>query len=91
MLLLRQIAVEMQKAVVIVSHDHRIREIAHRIVWLEDGTFRGDVVTARDPVCNRVIEVDGAPTVEFEMRAYYFCGHDCLKIFEGEPARFGRM
>jgi putative ABC transport system ATP-binding protein len=58
MLLLRQIAFEMQKSVVIVTHDHRIREIASRIVWLEDGTFRSDVETARDPVCNRVVECE---------------------------------
>jgi len=91
MLLLRQIAVEMNKAVVIVSHDHRIREIAHRIVWLEDGTFRADVATARDPVCSRVIEVEGSPTIDSAGQTYYFCGHDCRKIFEGDPARFSRM
>jgi putative ABC transport system ATP-binding protein len=81
----------MDKAVVIVTHDHRVREIAHRIVWLEDGTFRADVNTARDPVCNRVIEVVGAPTFEYELRAYYFCGDDCRHIFEGDPARFAQM
>lgn len=91
MLLLRQIAIEMDKAVVIVSHDHRIREIAHRIVWLEDGTFRTDVITARDPVCSRVIEIEGAPTIEHEGRTYHFCGHDCRKVFEGDPARFAQM
>jgi putative ABC transport system ATP-binding protein len=91
MLLLRQIAAEMNKAVVIVSHDHRIREVAHRIVWLEDGTFRADVLTARDPVCSRVIEVEGAPTVAVDGHSYHFCGHDCKKIFEGDPGRFARM
>ena len=35
--LLRQKALEMGKAVVIASHDHRIREIADRVLWLEDG------------------------------------------------------
>jgi putative ABC transport system ATP-binding protein len=35
--LLRQKALELNKAVVVVSHDNRIREFAHRIVWLEDG------------------------------------------------------
>jgi putative ABC transport system ATP-binding protein len=35
--LLRQKAMEMRKAVVVVSHDNRIREFAHRVVWLEDG------------------------------------------------------
>ncbi len=91
MLLLRQIAAEMQKAVVIVTHDHRVREIAHRIVWLEDGTFRHDVVTARDQVCSRVIEVEGAPHVEFEGRMYYFCGDDCRTVFVSDPPRFSQM
>jgi putative ABC transport system ATP-binding protein len=91
MLLLRQIAFEMNKAVVIVSHDHRIREIAHRIVWLEDGTFRADVLTARDPVCSRVIEVEGAPFIEHDGRKYHFCGHDCRKLFENDPHRFALM
>jgi putative ABC transport system ATP-binding protein len=35
--LLRKKAMELHKAVVVVSHDNRIREFAHRIVWLEDG------------------------------------------------------
>ncbi len=35
--LLREKAVELNKAVVVVSHDNRIRQFAHRIVWLEDG------------------------------------------------------
>jgi putative ABC transport system ATP-binding protein len=38
--LLRQKALEMNKAVVIVSHDHRIREVADRVLWLEDGRLR---------------------------------------------------
>ena len=38
--LLRQKALEMDKAVVIVSHDYRIRDIADRVVWLEDGRLR---------------------------------------------------
>lgn len=37
--LLRDKAAELNKAVVVVSHDNRIREFAHRIVWLEDGSI----------------------------------------------------
>jgi putative ABC transport system ATP-binding protein len=88
MLLLKQIANEMQKAVVIVSHDHRIREVASRIVWLEDGTFRSDVETARDPVCSRVIEVVGAPTVEYHSSMYSFCGEQCQQLFQETPHKF---
>lgn len=39
-LMLRRRALEINKAVVIVSHDHRIREVAHRLVWLEDGRLQ---------------------------------------------------
>jgi len=38
--LLREKALEMNKAVVIVSHHHRIREVADRAFWLEDGRLR---------------------------------------------------
>jgi putative ABC transport system ATP-binding protein len=40
MALLRQKALELHKAVVVVSHDDRIRQFAHRILWLEDGRLR---------------------------------------------------
>jgi putative ABC transport system ATP-binding protein len=90
MLLLKQIAVEMQKAVVIVTHDHRMREIASRIVWLEDGTFRVDVAMAKDPVCSRVIEVQGAPQYEYGAVTFHFCSDACKGIFEKEPGRFAQ-
>jgi putative ABC transport system ATP-binding protein len=86
--LLRRIAIELDKAVVIVSHDHRTREVAHRVVWLEDGRFRSDVVTARDPVCGQVVEVEAAPTASFEGHSYYFCAEQCLKLFEANPHRY---
>jgi putative ABC transport system ATP-binding protein len=82
MLLLRQIAFEMHKAVVIVSHDHRTREIAGRIVWLEDGTFRSDVATERDPVCERIVEVAGAPHLLHESGTFYFCSNQCYDAFK---------
>lgn len=37
MTLLAQSARERRKAVVVVSHDTRLREIADRIIWMEDG------------------------------------------------------
>ena len=40
--LLRRKALETNKAVVIVSHDHRIRDIADRVVRLEDGRLQAD-------------------------------------------------
>lgn len=40
--LLRQKALGMDKAVVIVSHDHRIRDVADRVLWLEDGRLQSE-------------------------------------------------
>ena len=40
MRLLRRIAKEQQRSVVIVSHDQRIKDIADRVLWLEDGRFK---------------------------------------------------
>lgn len=34
------------------GHDQRIRDIADRVLWLEDGAFRDIVRMATDPVCN---------------------------------------
>lgn len=88
MRLLRQIAVELDTAVVIVSHDHRLRQVAHRVVWLEDGRFRSDVVTTQDPVCGQVVEVEAAPTATFKGQSYHFCAEQCLKLFEANPDRY---
>lgn len=38
--LLREIAKEQDRTVIIVSHDARIREMADRVLWLEDGRFK---------------------------------------------------
>lgn len=40
MRLLRRIAKEQGRSVIIVSHDQRIKEIADRVLWLEDGELR---------------------------------------------------
>ena len=40
MRLLRHIAKEQRRSVIIVSHDQRIRDIADRVLWLEDGEFK---------------------------------------------------
>ena len=40
--LLRQKVLETNKAVVIVSHDHRIRDVADRVVQSEDGRLQAE-------------------------------------------------
>jgi putative ABC transport system ATP-binding protein len=38
--LLRQKALRMNKALVTVSHDDRIREVTERVFWVQDGLLR---------------------------------------------------
>jgi putative ABC transport system ATP-binding protein len=45
MRLLRNIAKEQGRSVVIVSHDQRIKDIADRVLWLEDGEFKETATT----------------------------------------------
>lgn len=45
MRLLRRIAKEQRRSVIIVSHDQRIREIADRVLWLEDGEFKKEEIS----------------------------------------------
>jgi putative ABC transport system ATP-binding protein len=42
MRLLREKAVQSHRAVVVVSHDHRIRDVADSVLWLEDGRMHTD-------------------------------------------------
>ncbi len=46
--LLRRIAKEAGRSVVIVSHDQRIKDIADRVLWLEDGQFKEMVTIATE-------------------------------------------
>ncbi len=48
--LLRDIAKEQGRTVVIVSHDHRIREVADRVLWLEDGRLKEIDEQTLDPM-----------------------------------------
>ncbi len=81
MALLRRIAKEQGRTVVCVSHDHRIRDIADRVLWLEDGRLR-EVQTVKDPVCGMALDESLAP-VRFPLNGivYYFCGPICRNTF----------
>ena len=75
---------------VIVSHDQRIKDIADRVLWLEDGQFKEMVTTATDPVCGMRVEREKATTLEFNGVTYYFCAKGCRAEFEGAPGGFVR-
>ena len=86
MRLLRRIAKEQGRSVVIVSHDQRIKDIADRVLWLEDGEFKNLVTMATDPVCGMAVEQEGAVTAEHGGARYYFCSRGCRAEFLEERA-----
>ena len=97
MRLLRSIAKEQGRSVVIVSHDQRIKDIADRVLWLEDGEFKETVTTlaphasagvAIDPVCGMSIERDKAISTKWEGQVFYFCARGCRDEFVNNPQKF---
>lgn len=86
--LLREVAKDLGKTVIVVSHDHRIRELADRILWLEDGVLR-ELEIHRDPVCGMEIDPARAKAAwAYQGKTYYFCAEGCLTLFQKEPERF---
>jgi putative ABC transport system ATP-binding protein len=88
MQLLREIAGRGDRAVIVVSHDQRIREVADRVVWLEDGRIKEMGQLARDPVCGMNVEMGGAVTVEYERMTFHFCSRGCSMEFLADPVKF---
>jgi putative ABC transport system ATP-binding protein len=84
MRLLRNIAKEQGRSVVIVSHDQRIKDIADRVLWLEDGEFKQTVTMAIDPVCGMSVEREKAVSLESEGQDYYFCAQGCRDEFKNK-------
>jgi putative ABC transport system ATP-binding protein len=72
--------------VLIVSHDERLREIADRVLWLEDGQFKELAALATDPVCGMRVEPAQALALEWEGETLYFCAAGCRDQFEREHA-----
>lgn len=88
MRLLRGLAKGQGRSVVIVSHDQRIKDIADRVLWLEDGQFKEILTMATDPVCGMTIEREKAISAEWEGQTYYFCARGCRDEFLANPAQF---
>ena len=83
MRLLQRIAREQRRIVVIVSHDQRIKEIADRVLWLEDGQFKAIVEMATDPVCGMAVEREKAISAERNGQTLFFCSRGCRDEFLG--------
>jgi putative ABC transport system ATP-binding protein len=88
--LLRRAATEQGRSVVIVSHDTRLKDIADRVLWLEDGEFRTMSEMATDPVCGMAVERVGSPHFVHDGQTYFFCSPACREEFVAAPGRFVR-
>ncbi len=88
MRVLREIARSGDRAVVAVSHDQRIREVADRVLWLEDGKLKDIGRLVRDPVCGMSVEAERSATVQYDGRTYNFCSRGCSWEFRISPERF---
>lgn len=85
--LLRNLADEDRRSIIIVSHDDRLREIADRVLWLDDGRFRQVAALAVDPVCRMPVEPSG-PHASWRGDDWWFCSDACRREFLTHPERF---
>ena len=93
MMILHDIARDDGCAVLMVTHDPRIEEIADRVLWLEDGALRDRKSEQHswviDPVCGmRVDEWTALFTTEYQDRKLVFCSSRCLHRFEERPEQY---
>ena len=86
--LLHRLATEEARSVIIVSHDSRLKEIADRVLWLEDGAFSELATMTVDPVCGRAVERDSGPSVERDGETVWFCSTHCRDEYVDDPGRF---
>jgi putative ABC transport system ATP-binding protein len=86
--LLRRLATDEGRAVVIVSHDDRLKQIADRVLWLEDGRFRELAAMATDPVCRMAVEAGASLSIEQAGDTWWFCSAHCRDEFAAAPDRF---
>ncbi len=55
----------------------RLKEIADRILWLEDGAFRDLDTMAIDPICGMSVDPNDAPHLQVDDEIGYFWSTGC--------------
>lgn len=70
------------------SHDPRLKEVADRVLWLEDGTFKDLACMTTDPVCDMAVAQQDGPHFQFDGTTWWFCSSSCRDEFAGDPQRF---
>jgi len=93
MMILHDIARDDGCAVLMVTHDPRVEEIADRVLWLEDGAIRDRKSEQHswvyDPVCGmRIDEWTATISKEYKNQKYVFCSQRCLERFDDDPERY---
>jgi len=86
--LLRALADDDHRAVIIVTHDNRLHDIADRVLWLEDGALKQLDTLAIDPVCHMSITPADTPHLELDGKVFWFCSTGCRDEFALAPSRF---
>ena len=92
-MVLHDVARDRGCAVVLVTHDPRVEEVADCVLWLEDGAFRDrkaeQHVWTRDPVCGMRVDTGTARwSTEYSSQRYAFCSERCLQRFTDDPTRY---
>ena len=77
-----------ERAVIVVSHDQRIREVADRVLWLEDGRLRDIGTMQRDPVCGMGVDTSTSVSLKWDGDLLHFCSNGCRWEFETSPEKF---
>ncbi len=82
--LLRRLATDDGRSVVIVSHDERLKEIADRVLWLEDGTFRELSKMVTDPICGMAVTADQTTSIHLHRHGetWWFCSTNCRDEYD---------
>lgn len=93
MMILHDIARDEGRAIILVSHDPRVEDVADRILWLEDGEFRDRKAEqhdwVHDPVCGmRVDEWTAEISTVHNDQRFVFCSQRCLDRFDAEPEQY---
>jgi putative ABC transport system ATP-binding protein len=86
--LLRSLAHEEGHSVLMVSHDTRLKEVADRVLWLEDGTFKDLERMTTDPVCRMAVAQDHGPHYRHDGITWWFCSSECREEFATQPQHF---
>lgn len=93
MMILHDIARDDGCAVLMVTHDPRVEEVADRVLWLEDGALRDRKSEqhswVKDPVCGmRVDEWTATVIADYEGKKVVFCSQRCLERFNQNPKQY---